>query len=81
MTASAAGPLLSVRDLRIVFDGRRGPLTALDGEVSDRDRAFYTGKVAAAKFFASNVLPRLTAERAMLESTDLSLMELPEEAF
>ena len=30
MTASAA-PLLSVRDLRIVFDGRRGPLTALDG--------------------------------------------------
>ncbi len=24
-------PLLSVRDLRVVFDGRRGPLTALDG--------------------------------------------------
>jgi len=31
MTASAAQPLLSVRDLRIVFDGRHGPLTALDG--------------------------------------------------
>ena len=31
MTASAAAPLLSVRDLRIVFDGRHGPLTALDG--------------------------------------------------
>ena len=31
MTASAAAPLLSVRDLRIVFDGRHGPLAALDG--------------------------------------------------
>ena len=31
MTESAAEPLLSVRDLRIVFDGRHGPLTALDG--------------------------------------------------
>ncbi|SDG77224.1 ABC transporter ATP-binding protein [Bosea robiniae] len=31
MTASAAAPLLSVRDLRIVFDGRHGALTALDG--------------------------------------------------
>jgi peptide/nickel transport system ATP-binding protein len=27
----SAAPLLSVRDLRVVFDGRRGPLTALDG--------------------------------------------------
>ena len=24
-------PLLSVRDLKVVFDGRHGPLTALDG--------------------------------------------------
>lgn len=30
MEASRA-PLLSVRDLRVAFDGRRGPLTALDG--------------------------------------------------
>jgi peptide/nickel transport system ATP-binding protein len=29
--AAMAPPLLSVRDLHIVFDGRRGPLTALDG--------------------------------------------------
>ena len=53
----------------------------LDAGDAGKDEAFYTGKVAAAKFFAANVLPRLTAERAMLESTDLSLMELPEEAF
>jgi peptide/nickel transport system ATP-binding protein len=31
MTMEAPAPLLSVRDLRVVFDGRRGPLTALDG--------------------------------------------------
>jgi peptide/nickel transport system ATP-binding protein len=31
MSRIAAAPLLSVRDLRIVFDGRHGPLTALDG--------------------------------------------------
>ncbi len=24
-------PLLSIRDLRVVFDGRKGPLTAIDG--------------------------------------------------
>ena len=53
----------------------------LDAGDAGKDEAFYTGKVAAAKFFAANVLPRLTAERAMLESTDLSLMELPEGAF
>lgn len=42
---------------------------------------FYLGKVQAAKFFTSQVLPRLTAERAIVEATDLSLMELPEDAF
>ena len=33
-------------------------------------RAFYEGKVAAARFFARTVLPRLTAERAIAEATD-----------
>ncbi|WP_214413350.1 acyl-CoA dehydrogenase [Sphaerisporangium fuscum] len=48
---------------------------------SDRDKAFYTGKVAAASFFATTVLPRLAAERRTLVATDQSLMELPEDAF
>jgi alkylation response protein AidB-like acyl-CoA dehydrogenase len=56
-------------------------LNALDSEVSDRDRAFYTGKAAVAKFFAKNVLPRLTAERKIVESVDLALMDLREESF
>jgi len=56
--------------------------TALDGDnVSERDRAFYLGKVAAAKWFVANVLPELAARRAILEATGLELMALPEEAF
>ncbi|MFC4590697.1 acyl-CoA dehydrogenase [Sphaerisporangium corydalis] len=54
-------------------------LKALGG--SDRDTAFYTGKVAAASFFAQTVLPRLSAERRSLAATDQSLMDLPEDAF
>ncbi|MEV4377206.1 acyl-CoA dehydrogenase [Streptosporangium sp. NPDC049644] len=45
------------------------------------DQAFYTGKVAAASFFAQTVLPRIAAERRTLEATGQDLMELPEEAF
>ncbi|MGE5764595.1 MAG: acyl-CoA dehydrogenase, partial [Mycobacterium leprae] len=56
-------------------------LTALAAGASDRDRAFYEGKVAAARFFAGQRLPLLAAERAVVDATDLSLMELPEAAF
>jgi hypothetical protein len=56
-------------------------LNALDGEVSDRDRAFYAGKVAAANFFAKTVLPRLTSDRKIIEGVDLAVMDLREEAF
>jgi alkylation response protein AidB-like acyl-CoA dehydrogenase len=48
---------------------------------SGRDKAFYEGKVAAARFFARQVLPKLAAERAIAEATDTSLMELDESAF
>jgi alkylation response protein AidB-like acyl-CoA dehydrogenase len=47
----------------------------------DADKAFYQGKISAARFFAATVLPRLTAEREITETTSLDLMELPEEAF
>jgi alkylation response protein AidB-like acyl-CoA dehydrogenase len=45
------------------------------------DRDFYAGKVAAARFFAATVLPRLATERAIAEQTTLDLMDLPEAAF
>lgn len=56
-------------------------LAALARQVSAADRAFYTGKVAAASFFARTVLPLLTAERAIAESVDNALMAVPEDAF
>ena len=46
-----------------------------------RDTAFYEGKVAAASWFAGSVLPLLTAQRVVTESTDLSLMHLDPAAF
>jgi hypothetical protein len=57
-------------------------LTALgrDG-VSAADRAFYQGKVASARFFAREVLPRLASDRRIVEGTTLDIMELPEESF
>jgi alkylation response protein AidB-like acyl-CoA dehydrogenase len=55
---------------------------ALDaGTASAADTAFYQGKVAAARFFAETVLPRLAAEREIAEATTTELMELPEAAF
>jgi alkylation response protein AidB-like acyl-CoA dehydrogenase len=50
-------------------------------EVGSADRDFYAGKLAAARFFAATVLPRLAAERKIAEETSLDLMELPEGAF
>jgi alkylation response protein AidB-like acyl-CoA dehydrogenase len=45
------------------------------------DHDFYAGKLAAARFFAATVLPRLAAERKVVEETTLDLMDLPEGAF
>ncbi len=53
----------------------------LAGEVSAADKAFYTGKVAAAQFFAREVLPHLSTELKIAQGTDLSLMDLDEAAF
>ncbi|MBX6748611.1 MAG: acyl-CoA dehydrogenase [Micromonosporaceae bacterium] len=53
---------------------------ARDG-VSEADRHFYQGKVATARFFAREVLPRLSSDRRIVESTTLDIMDLPEEAF
>jgi alkylation response protein AidB-like acyl-CoA dehydrogenase len=55
---------------------------ALDkGSAGPTDSDFYTGKIAAARFFSATVLPELSARRAVLENTTLDAMELPESAF
>jgi alkylation response protein AidB-like acyl-CoA dehydrogenase len=51
------------------------------GQGLSKDRAFYEGKVAAAKFFAAYNLPKLTAERTIAEAIDNSIMEIDEAAF
>jgi alkylation response protein AidB-like acyl-CoA dehydrogenase len=56
-------------------------LAALAGEVSEKDRFFYEGKLAATRFFCTQVLPRLSAERAIVENTDNALMEIDEATF
>jgi alkylation response protein AidB-like acyl-CoA dehydrogenase len=56
-------------------------LARLGESPSAADRAFYEGKVAAARFFTGSVLPELTARRRVVETTDLGLMDLPVEAF
>jgi hypothetical protein len=67
--------LLAMGDLVV------GWLLLRQAEVSASDRAFYTGKVAAASFFARTVLPRISAERTIAESVDNALMDVPEDAF
>jgi hypothetical protein len=56
---------------------------ALDntGALTESDRDFYAGKLAAARFFTTTVLPRLESDRKVIEETSNDLMEIPEGAF
>ncbi|WP_103382890.1 acyl-CoA dehydrogenase [Pseudonocardia dioxanivorans] len=76
--------LMAVGDLLLAWLLLRQATVALEklgGEVSAKDTAFYEGKIGAAHFFAKTVLPRLTADRKIVENADNALMELPESAF
>jgi alkylation response protein AidB-like acyl-CoA dehydrogenase len=56
-------------------------LKALGTDLSAADKNFYEGKIAAARFFAREVLPRVGSDRRIIENTNLDIMDLPEEAF
>jgi hypothetical protein len=77
--------LLSVADLLIGWLLLWHAEVALDavnaGASTQRDGGFYRGKVSAAAFFAETVLPRLAADRVVIESQGLAAMELDEDAF
>ncbi|ANS79863.1 3-methylmercaptopropionyl-CoA dehydrogenase (DmdC) [Serinicoccus hydrothermalis] len=68
---------------RLLDSGERGVsgVSAAD----DDGRAYLQGKVAAARFFATEVLPRLGADRRTITAADdgqvASVMDLPEAAF
>jgi alkylation response protein AidB-like acyl-CoA dehydrogenase len=57
----------------------QGKLDEIDAGAADHD--FYAGKLAAARFFAATVLPRLATEPKVVEETTLDLMDLPEAGF
>lgn len=73
--------LLSVGDLLIGWQLLRHAEVAIAAQDNGSDEAFYRGKVATAQFFARNVLPELTATRAILANLDNDIMELDEAAF
>ena len=77
--------LLGMGDLIIAWLLQRQAevaLAALGREgLTASDKSFYEGKIAAARFFAREVLPRLGADRKIVEAADLDLMDLPEDAF
>ena len=54
---------------------------ALKSSPSESDGAFYQGKIATAAFFAKNMLPKLTAQRKVIESIDDDIMRISEDAF
>jgi alkylation response protein AidB-like acyl-CoA dehydrogenase len=56
-------------------------LRALSAVQQPAEQAFYEGKVAAARFFVREVLPRIGADRRIVERATADLMDLPEAAF
>jgi alkylation response protein AidB-like acyl-CoA dehydrogenase len=56
-------------------------LAKLEAGASEKDVPFYQGKVAAARFFARNILPTTAPQRLIAEGVDNEIMELAEEAF
>ena len=64
----------------LLLRGAEVALGKLNTELNASEQRFYEGKVASARWFARTVLPKLAAERAIAEATDLSVMDLPEEA-
>ncbi|WP_250000644.1 acyl-CoA dehydrogenase [Actinoplanes sp. M2I2] len=56
-------------------------LKALGGDVSASDKNFYEGKVAAARFFVREVLPRVGSDRRIIENASLDIMDISEDVF
>ncbi|WP_063043849.1 acyl-CoA dehydrogenase [Nocardia pseudovaccinii] len=76
--------LLAVGDLLVAWRllvGAEIALGAMDSESELGGREFYEGKVVTATFFAHQVLPRLSADSAVIAEIDTDAMALAESAF
>ena len=65
----------------LLLRGAEVALDRLNARLSPTEKSFYEGKVASGRWFARTVLPKLAAERAIAEATDLAIMDLDEAAF
>ncbi|HEX7212040.1 MAG TPA: acyl-CoA dehydrogenase [Propionibacteriaceae bacterium] len=65
----------------LLLRGAEVALDRLNGHLTPTEKSFYEGKVASGRWFARTVLPKLAAERAIAEATDLAIMDLDEAAF
>jgi len=77
--------LLSCGDLAIGYLLLRQAQVALikldQNGLAAGEQAFYEGKVAVSRFFATSVLPELVARRQIVEATDNALMDIGEATF
>jgi hypothetical protein len=55
--------------------------SALPGRTREDEIAFYTGRIASARWFVRNVLPKVTLRRDIAQQEDGALMALPTAAF
>jgi alkylation response protein AidB-like acyl-CoA dehydrogenase len=62
-------------DQAILAEKKRETLTPQDG-----DYTFYTGKIAAAKYYANNILPQALVLAALIKSEEDTVLSCPEEA-
>ncbi|MFJ9826810.1 acyl-CoA dehydrogenase [Streptomyces sp. NPDC101160] len=76
--------LLAAGDVVVGYLLLRGAAVAaekLAAGATGKDVAFYQGKIAAAKFFAANILPGVSTERLIAEGVTNEIMDLDEAAF
>ncbi|OBB91185.1 acyl-CoA dehydrogenase [Mycolicibacterium peregrinum] len=76
--------LMSVGDLLLGWLLARQAAVAiekLDAGATGEERTYLDGKIAAASFFAKNMLPLLSSTRQVIETLDNEVMELDEAAF
>ncbi|MGZ3448660.1 MAG: acyl-CoA dehydrogenase [Polyangiales bacterium] len=52
-----------------------------EGDAGAKDRAFYAGKVAAAKYYALNVVPGVKLKAEIMSREDTSPLDITDEAF
>ena len=66
----------------LLLDGARIAEGKLKGLAADHaDHAFYSGKIASAKFYARNVLPGVEDKARMLADADVTALEITDLAF